>query len=116
MSNPIVKALESGAQKVGKALTEDGGKAVKDLYHSTGENLKKVTKNTVDADTKHEGELKKLLSSGKKDEPKDPHTPGGGEGARRVGQGRQRRRERPQGPAPARWRGVRRRRVGQVRR
>ncbi|MDH6117307.1 RHS repeat-associated protein [Kitasatospora sp. GAS204A] len=78
MSNPIVKALESGAQKVGKALTEDGGKAVKDLYHSTGENLKKVTKNTVDADTKHEGELKKLLSSGKKDEPKDPHTPGGG--------------------------------------
>ncbi len=60
MSNPIVKALEHGAQKLGKTLGEDAGKAVKDLYHSTGKNLKKVADNTVEADTKHAEEFDRI--------------------------------------------------------
>ena len=35
MSNPIVKALEHAAEKLGKTLGKDAGKAVEDLYHGT---------------------------------------------------------------------------------
>ncbi|MEV0094308.1 DUF6531 domain-containing protein [Streptomyces sp. NPDC050738] len=73
MSNPIVKALEHGATKLGKTLGEDAGKAVKDLYHSAGHKLKKVAKDTAETDTKHARELDKILKSGEKDVPHGPH-------------------------------------------
>ncbi|MFC1416547.1 DUF6531 domain-containing protein [Streptacidiphilus cavernicola] len=79
MTNRIVQALEDGARKLGKTLGEDAGKAVKDFYHSTGNNLKKVAENTAEADAKHAGELKKLMEDGKHDEPHVPHEGGGGE-------------------------------------
>ncbi|MFE3550064.1 DUF6531 domain-containing protein, partial [Streptomyces kronopolitis] len=73
MSNQIVKALEHGAQKLGKTLAEDAGKAVKNFYRTAGDNLKKVAYNTREADAKHASELKKLLGGGKKDLPRSPH-------------------------------------------
>ncbi|MFJ1756575.1 hypothetical protein [Kitasatospora sp. NPDC088134] len=45
MSNQIVKALEHGAQKLGKTLAEDAGKALKNFYRKAGDNLKKVAHN-----------------------------------------------------------------------
>ncbi|MDH6125836.1 HYD1 signature containing ADP-ribosyltransferase family protein [Kitasatospora sp. GP82] len=85
MSNQIVRALEHGAQKLGKTLAEDAGKAVKDFYHSAGNNLKKVARNTRETDAKHEAELKKILGSGRKDLPHAPHPPGGGTRSGRGG-------------------------------
>jgi hypothetical protein len=60
VTNQIVKALEHGAQKLGKTLGEDAGNAVKDLYQSTGKNLEKVAENTVEADTKHAAEFHRI--------------------------------------------------------
>lgn len=78
MSNRIVRALEDGARKIGKSLAEDGAKAVKDFYHSTAENLKRVAKNTAEADAKHADDLKAILNGNKDDLPREPHSPGGG--------------------------------------
>lgn len=79
MTNRIVQALEHGAEKLGKTLGEDAGKAVKDFYHSTGENLKKVAKNTAEADAKHAEDLGRLLKDGEKAHvPHEPHAPHGG--------------------------------------
>ncbi|MER5864718.1 DUF6531 domain-containing protein [Kitasatospora sp. NPDC002040] len=76
MSNQIVKALEHGAEKLGKTLAEDAGKALKNFYRKAGDNLKKVAKNTRDADTKHARDLQKLLGGDHKGVP-HPHSPGG---------------------------------------
>ncbi|MFJ9523361.1 DUF6531 domain-containing protein [Kitasatospora sp. NPDC101801] len=76
MSNQIVKALEHGAEKLGKTLAEDAGKALKNFYRKAGDNLKKVAKNTRDADTKHAKDLQKLLGGDHKSVP-HPHSPGG---------------------------------------
>lgn len=78
MTNPIVKALEHGAAKLGKALGKDAGKAVQDLYHGTGHRLKQVATNHAENDAKHASELDKLLKGGKEDMPRAPHTTGGG--------------------------------------
>ncbi|KDN84275.1 hypothetical protein [Kitasatospora cheerisanensis] len=67
MTNRIVKALEDGAEKLGKALAEDAGKAVSKLYQETGANLRKVAKNTAEVEEKHAAELKKILEDGKTD-------------------------------------------------
>ncbi|MFC1410151.1 DUF6531 domain-containing protein [Streptacidiphilus sp. N1-12] len=81
MTNRIVQALEDGARKLGTTLGEDAGKAVKDLYHSTGSNLEQVAKNTAEADAKHAGELKQLLRDGRNDTPREPGgLPGSGRG------------------------------------
>lgn len=90
MSNQIVKALEHAAQKLGMTLAEDAGKAVKDFYRKTGDNLKKVAHNTRGADAKHAADLRKLLDGGKKDMPHGPKGPGGvwrGKGERPLGRG-----------------------------
>ncbi|MGX4733536.1 nucleic acid/nucleotide deaminase domain-containing protein [Kitasatospora griseola] len=60
MTNSIVKALEHGAEKLGKVLGKEAGKAVKDFYHSAGNGLEKVAKNTVEADAKHAAELYRI--------------------------------------------------------
>ena len=36
MTNPVAEALAKAGQRVGTALTEDGAKAVSDLYEETG--------------------------------------------------------------------------------
>ncbi|MET8622482.1 RHS repeat-associated core domain-containing protein [Kitasatospora sp. NPDC004669] len=78
MSNPIVKALQHSAQKLGKTLADDAGKAMKGFYHKTGNNLKQVAHNTRQAEARHAAEMDKLLKGGGKDM---PH-PGSGSGAR----------------------------------
>ncbi|MER5944815.1 nucleic acid/nucleotide deaminase domain-containing protein [Streptomyces sp. NPDC001904] len=60
MTNQIVKALEHAAQRTGKAVGQDVGKAVKDLYHDTGKRLKRVANNHVENDAKHAAELERL--------------------------------------------------------
>ncbi|WP_457028212.1 DUF6531 domain-containing protein [Kitasatospora sp. P5_F3] len=74
MSNQIVKALEHSAQKLGKTLAEDAGKALKNFYRKAGDNLKKVAHNTRETDRKHASELQKILEGGRK----DLHSPGKG--------------------------------------
>ncbi|MEV4612213.1 RHS repeat-associated core domain-containing protein [Kitasatospora sp. NPDC049258] len=61
MSNQIVKALEHGAQKLGKTLAEDAGKALKSFYRKAGDNLKKVAHNTREIETEHARELEKIM-------------------------------------------------------
>jgi RHS repeat-associated protein len=80
VSNQIVKALENGAEKLGKTIGEDAGKAVKDLYHDTGTRLKKVADKHVENDAKHAAEMEKILKGGKEDMPRAPHASGGGRG------------------------------------
>ena len=86
MTNPIVKALEHGAAKLGKTLGKDAGKAVEDLYHGAGHRLKKVATNHAENDAKHAAELDKLLKGGKEDMPHAPHGTNGG--GRPTGGGR----------------------------
>ncbi|GAA2264114.1 MULTISPECIES: YwqJ-related putative deaminase [Kitasatospora] len=76
MTNPIVQALEGGAKKLGKALTEDAGKAVRGLYHDTANGAKKVVENTAKTDAEHASALTKILSDGKHEPVHKPHTPG----------------------------------------
>ncbi|MGX1974449.1 DUF6531 domain-containing protein [Streptomyces kronopolitis] len=78
MSNRIVKALEDGAEKLGKTLAKDASKAVQDLYHGAGDRLKKVATNHAENDAKHAAELDKLLKGNKHDMPHAPHAAGGG--------------------------------------
>ncbi|WP_102923528.1 RHS repeat-associated core domain-containing protein [Streptomyces noursei] len=86
MTNRIVKALEGGAEKLGKTLAKDASKAIQDLYHGAGTRLKKVATNHVENDAKHAAELEKILKGGKEDL---PHAPGGtpGGGRPRAGSG-----------------------------
>ncbi|WP_405725175.1 DUF6531 domain-containing protein [Streptomyces sp. NBC_01537] len=74
MTNQIVKALEHGAQKMGKTIGEDAGKAVKEFYQDTGKRLKKVAENHVENDAKHASEMEKILKGGGKEDL--PHAPG----------------------------------------
>ncbi|AJC60510.1 DUF6531 domain-containing protein [Streptomyces sp. 769] len=73
MTNRIVKALEDGAQRLGKTLGEDAGKAVKNLYHDTGDRLRQVAKNHAETDAKHASEMEGILKGRHGDMPKDPH-------------------------------------------
>jgi RHS repeat-associated protein len=75
VTNQIVKALENGARKMGKAIGEDAGKAVKEFYQDTGKRLKKVADNHVENDAKHAAEMEKILKGGAKEDL--PHAPGG---------------------------------------
>ncbi|MFB7667112.1 DUF6531 domain-containing protein [Kitasatospora sp. NPDC056138] len=83
MTNQVTKALEHGAEKLGKTLGEDAGQAVKKLYSSAGNNLRKVAKNTAETDAHHAGELKKIMSGNKP----GPSAPRGGGGGGRGGRG-----------------------------
>ncbi|MCC9312497.1 hypothetical protein LN042_36520, partial [Kitasatospora sp. RB6PN24] len=69
MTNQIVKALEDAAKKLGTALAKDAGKAVQDFYHSAGQKLKTVAKNTAETDAKHAEDLNKILGGAEKDVP-----------------------------------------------
>ncbi|WP_282202052.1 RHS repeat-associated core domain-containing protein [Kitasatospora fiedleri] len=80
MSNQIVKALEHGAQKLGKTLAEDAGKALKGFYRKAGDNLKKVAKNVRDVEEKHVKDLEKILKGEGKDGLPHPRSGGGRRG------------------------------------
>ncbi|MEV4555534.1 hypothetical protein AB0K51_00900 [Kitasatospora sp. NPDC049285] len=66
MGNQIVKALEHAAEKLGTTLAKDAGKAVRDFYHSAGQNMKKVAKNVRDLEEKHAKDLAKIFEGGEK--------------------------------------------------
>ncbi|MFD9124611.1 DUF6531 domain-containing protein [Kitasatospora sp. NPDC059571] len=81
MSNRIVKALEHGAQKLGKTLAEDAGKAVHKLYKQAGDNLTEVARNTREIDAKHAKDLENVLhGEGGKGLPHPRSGGGGGRG------------------------------------
>lgn len=50
MSNPIVTALEEAAERVGRTLSKDAGKAVEDLYRTAGKNTEDVVERIGQAD------------------------------------------------------------------
>ncbi|MGW4383992.1 DUF6531 domain-containing protein [Kitasatospora sp. NPDC004531] len=79
MSNQIVKALEHGAQKLGRTLAEDAGKALKGFYRKAGDNLKKVAKNVREVEEKHAKDLEKIFKGDGKGVP-HPRAGGGGRG------------------------------------
>lgn len=55
MSNPIVKALEDAAERVGRTLSKDAGKAVEDLYRSASKGTEDVVERIgkADAESSH---------------------------------------------------------------
>jgi RHS repeat-associated protein len=77
VTNRIVGALEHAATKLGKTLGEDAGKAVGDLYHSTGHNLKGIAADTTAADLKHETALRNLMHDSAQPPVHAPHEVGG---------------------------------------
>ncbi|WP_051966570.1 DUF6531 domain-containing protein [Kitasatospora mediocidica] len=85
----IAKIIGDGAKRIGKSLGQDTGEAVKKLYHQTGANLDRVTKNHVDNDSKHAGELQKLHTkdAGEKDWHPGKGGPGGDSGKDAQGKG-----------------------------
>ncbi|MFD0528945.1 DUF6531 domain-containing protein [Kitasatospora arboriphila] len=82
MSNRIVKALEHGAQKLGKTLADDAGKAVHQLYKQAGDNLTKVAKNVREVEAKHAKDLEKILAGHEGKGVPHPRSGGGGRGGR----------------------------------
>ncbi|MFF2819661.1 DUF6531 domain-containing protein [Kitasatospora cineracea] len=92
MSNQIVKALEHGAQKLGKTLAEDAGKALKGFYRKAGDNLKTVAKNVREVEEKHAKDLAKIMRGEGKEGVPHPRSGGGrhgrGGGSHPNGKGR----------------------------
>ncbi|WP_033823634.1 RHS repeat-associated core domain-containing protein [Kitasatospora sp. MBT63] len=97
MSNQIVRALEHGAQKLGRTLAEDAGKALKGFYRKAGDNLKKVAHNHRETDAKHARDLERILKG--EDGKGLPHPRSGG-GAGRGGGSHPRGRGRDQVRSP----------------
>ncbi|GAA0696262.1 hypothetical protein GCM10010193_58750 [Kitasatospora atroaurantiaca] len=60
MSHPIAKALEDAAEKIGKKLSHEAGRAVSDMYKQAGHGTEKVVKHILDADDAHKKEIIKL--------------------------------------------------------
>ncbi|MFD8595647.1 DUF6531 domain-containing protein [Kitasatospora sp. NPDC059646] len=85
MSNQIVKALEHGAEKLGKTLAEDAGKALKNLYRHAGDNLRKVAKNVREIEEKHVKDLEKILKGEGKGGLPHPRSGGGGRSGKAGG-------------------------------
>ncbi len=50
MSNAIVKALEEAAERIGRTLSKDAGKAVEDMYRSAGKGTEAVVERVTKAD------------------------------------------------------------------
>ncbi|WP_051732248.1 DUF6531 domain-containing protein [Kitasatospora phosalacinea] len=92
MSNQIVKALEHAAQKLGKTLAEDAGKALKGFYRKAGDNMKKVAKNVREVEEKHAKDLAKIMRGEGKEGVPHPRSGGGrrgkGGGSHPKGRGR----------------------------
>lgn len=57
MANPIVEALEQAAERIGRSLSRDAGKAIEDMYRSAGKGTEDVVKRITDADAEHASKL-----------------------------------------------------------
>lgn len=57
MSNPIVAALEQMAERVGRTLSQDAGKAVENLYRQAGKRTEDVVKRVTETDAEHASRL-----------------------------------------------------------
>ena len=57
MANAIVQALEQAAERIGKTLSKDAGRAVEDMYRSAGKGTEDVVKRITEADAEHAGKL-----------------------------------------------------------
>jgi hypothetical protein len=57
VANAIVQALEQAAERIGKTLSKDAGKAVEDMYRSAGKGTEDVVKRISEADAEHAGKL-----------------------------------------------------------
>lgn len=57
MSNAIVHALEQAAERIGRSLSKDAGKAVEDMYRSAGKGTEDVVRRICAADDEHAGRM-----------------------------------------------------------
>ena len=57
MANPIVAALEQMAERVGRTLSKDAGKAIEKMYREAGKRTEDVVKRTVQTDEEHARKL-----------------------------------------------------------
>ena len=57
MANPIVQALEQMAERVGKTLTKDAGKAIENMYRDAGKRTEDVVKRITQIDEEHARKL-----------------------------------------------------------
>lgn len=83
MSNPVVRALEQAAERVGRTLSKDAGRAVEQLYRETGHRTEAVVKHIVDADAQHASKILDLAEQiGRTD--RSVATRGGTQGAEQA--------------------------------
>lgn len=68
MSNPIVKALEEAAERVGRTLSKDAGKAVEDMYRSASKGTEAVVERIGKADSESAHKLLDLAERAGKGE------------------------------------------------
>ncbi len=57
MPNPIVAALEHAAERIGRSLSRDAGKAIEQMYRSAGKGTEDVIKRITEADAAHAAKL-----------------------------------------------------------
>lgn len=57
MSNAIVQALEQAAERIGRSLSKDAGKAIEDMYRSASKGTEDVVKRITETDAEHAGKL-----------------------------------------------------------
>ena len=67
MSNAIVKALEEAAERVGRTLSKDAGKAVEDMYRDAGKGTEAVIERVAKADAESAHKLIDLAEKAGKD-------------------------------------------------
>lgn len=68
MSNPVVKALEQMAERVGKTLSRDTGQAIEKMYRETGKRTEAVVKRITETDAEHANKLIQIAEQiGQKD-------------------------------------------------
>ena len=66
MTNPVAEALAKAGERVGTALTEDGAKAISDLYEETGMRANRVVKRVGETDGEFAERIKILVDDGNK--------------------------------------------------
>lgn len=71
MSNAIVKALEEAAERVGRTLSKDAGKAVEDMYRSAGKGTEQVVERITKADAENAHKLLDLAEKAGKNGAED---------------------------------------------
>lgn len=57
MANAIVEALQNAAERIGRSLSKDAGKAIEDMYRSAGKGTEDVVRRITEADAKQASKL-----------------------------------------------------------